>query len=65
MCVQEVNNSDKNDALETVEPDTMQGLKELGAFGLQVPHEHRMLDIQAAHIDGNVRYPGRAHRWHC
>lgn len=27
----------KNDALEKVEDHTMEGLKELGAFGLQVP----------------------------
>jgi len=25
--------------LETVEPETMEGLKALGAFGLQVPEE--------------------------
>ncbi|WAR28311.1 ACADV-like protein [Mya arenaria] len=57
---EEQNNSDKNDALETVEPETMQGLKELGAFGLQVPHEHhgvgltntqyaRLVEIVGAH----------------
>lgn len=36
-CGQEVNDSAKNDALEKVEDHTMQGLKEMGAFGLQVP----------------------------
>lgn len=36
-CRQEVNDPAKNDALEKVEDHTMQGLKELGAFGLQVP----------------------------
>ncbi|XP_071277004.1 very long-chain specific acyl-CoA dehydrogenase, mitochondrial isoform X3 [Agelaius tricolor] len=36
---EEVNNPSKNDALEKVEDKTMQGLKELGAFGLQVPPE--------------------------
>lgn len=34
---QEVNDPAKNDALEKVEDHTMQGLKEMGAFGLQVP----------------------------
>uniref|UniRef100_A0A8V5H8J0 Very long-chain specific acyl-CoA dehydrogenase, mitochondrial n=1 Tax=Melopsittacus undulatus TaxID=13146 RepID=A0A8V5H8J0_MELUD len=36
---EEVNDPFKNDALERVEEATMQGLKELGAFGLQVPPE--------------------------
>ncbi|EDL12521.1 acyl-Coenzyme A dehydrogenase, very long chain, isoform CRA_a [Mus musculus] len=36
---EEVNDPAKNDALEKVEDDTLQGLKELGAFGLQVPSE--------------------------
>ncbi|XP_051284806.1 very long-chain specific acyl-CoA dehydrogenase, mitochondrial [Dicentrarchus labrax] len=34
---EEVNDPAKNDALEKVEDHTMQGLKEQGAFGLQVP----------------------------
>ncbi|XP_043952765.1 very long-chain specific acyl-CoA dehydrogenase, mitochondrial [Gambusia affinis] len=34
---EEVNDSAKNDALEKVEDQTMEGLKEMGAFGLQVP----------------------------
>lgn len=34
---QEVNDPAKNDALEKVEDHTMEGLKEMGAFGLQVP----------------------------
>ncbi|XP_039602847.1 very long-chain specific acyl-CoA dehydrogenase, mitochondrial isoform X1 [Polypterus senegalus] len=34
---EEVNDPVKNDVLEKVEDATMQGLKELGAFGLQVP----------------------------
>uniref|UniRef100_A0A671P7A4 Very long-chain specific acyl-CoA dehydrogenase, mitochondrial n=1 Tax=Sinocyclocheilus anshuiensis TaxID=1608454 RepID=A0A671P7A4_9TELE len=33
----EVNDPMKNDALEKVEERTMEGLKEMGAFGLQVP----------------------------
>ncbi|XP_077444945.1 very long-chain specific acyl-CoA dehydrogenase, mitochondrial [Stigmatopora argus] len=36
---QEVNDPAKNDALEKVEEHTMEGLKEMGAFGLQVPAE--------------------------
>uniref|UniRef100_A0A665WSC1 Very long-chain specific acyl-CoA dehydrogenase, mitochondrial n=1 Tax=Echeneis naucrates TaxID=173247 RepID=A0A665WSC1_ECHNA len=34
---EEVNDSAKNDVLEKVEDHTMEGLKEMGAFGLQVP----------------------------
>uniref|UniRef100_A0A8C5AWL1 Very long-chain specific acyl-CoA dehydrogenase, mitochondrial n=1 Tax=Gadus morhua TaxID=8049 RepID=A0A8C5AWL1_GADMO len=36
---EEVNDPAKNDSLEKVEDHTMQGLKEMGAFGLQVPAE--------------------------
>uniref|UniRef100_A0A663F306 Very long-chain specific acyl-CoA dehydrogenase, mitochondrial n=1 Tax=Aquila chrysaetos chrysaetos TaxID=223781 RepID=A0A663F306_AQUCH len=36
---EEVNNPARNDELEQVEDATMQGLKEMGAFGLQVPPE--------------------------
>uniref|UniRef100_A0A673CYY0 Very long-chain specific acyl-CoA dehydrogenase, mitochondrial n=1 Tax=Sphaeramia orbicularis TaxID=375764 RepID=A0A673CYY0_9TELE len=36
---EEVNDPAKNDALEKVEDHTMEGLKEMGAFGLQVPAE--------------------------
>ncbi|KAM5273528.1 very long-chain specific acyl-CoA dehydrogenase, mitochondrial [Ctenodactylus gundi] len=36
---EEVNNPAKNDTLEQVEETTLRGLKELGAFGLQVPTE--------------------------
>ncbi|GAB0201195.1 very long-chain specific acyl-CoA dehydrogenase, mitochondrial [Grus japonensis] len=36
---EEVNDPARNDALERVEEATLQGLKELGAFGLQVPPE--------------------------
>ncbi|XP_067898567.1 very long-chain specific acyl-CoA dehydrogenase, mitochondrial-like isoform X3 [Heterodontus francisci] len=35
----EVNNADENDRLGKVEDETMEGLKEMGAFGLQVPVE--------------------------
>lgn len=34
-----MNDPAKNDMLENVEETTIQGLKELGAFGLQVPSE--------------------------
>ncbi|CAG00726.1 unnamed protein product, partial [Tetraodon nigroviridis] len=34
---EEVNDAAKNDSLEKVEDSTMEGLKEMGAFGLQVP----------------------------
>ncbi|XP_060596505.1 very long-chain specific acyl-CoA dehydrogenase, mitochondrial-like [Ruditapes philippinarum] len=36
---EETNDSSKNDLLEKVEEGTMEGLKALGAFGLQVPTE--------------------------
>ncbi|XP_072447778.1 very long-chain specific acyl-CoA dehydrogenase, mitochondrial-like [Chiloscyllium punctatum] len=36
---QEVNDPAANDSLEKVEDSTMEGLKEMGAFGLQVPSE--------------------------
>uniref|UniRef100_K7FYA5 Very long-chain specific acyl-CoA dehydrogenase, mitochondrial n=1 Tax=Pelodiscus sinensis TaxID=13735 RepID=K7FYA5_PELSI len=36
---QEVNDPAANDSLEQVEDRTLQGLKELGAFGLQIPPE--------------------------
>ena len=35
----EVNDAAWNDANETTHPDTVQGLRELGAFGLQVPED--------------------------
>ena len=34
-----MNNPAKNDALEAVEPQSLEGLWELGAFGLQVPQD--------------------------
>lgn len=34
-----MNDPAKNDSLEKVEDSTMEGLKEMGAFGLQVPAE--------------------------
>ncbi|XP_005106264.1 very long-chain specific acyl-CoA dehydrogenase, mitochondrial [Aplysia californica] len=36
---EEVNDASKNDQLEKVEDSSMEGLKEMGAFGLQVPQD--------------------------
>lgn len=38
--MQEVNDAQKNDELERVEERSLEGLKEMGAFGLQVPLEY-------------------------
>ena len=35
-----MNDAGKNDMLEKVEDNTMEGLKALGAFGLQVPQDN-------------------------
>ncbi|KAK2147389.1 hypothetical protein LSH36_555g01001 [Paralvinella palmiformis] len=42
---QEVNDPLKNDAIEKVEDATLQGLKDLGAFGLQVPEDYGGLGL--------------------
>ena len=42
---EEKNDSQKNDAIEKVPDDIMQGLKELGAFGLQVPNDYNGLGL--------------------
>uniref|UniRef100_A0A8C5J6R9 Acyl-CoA dehydrogenase/oxidase N-terminal domain-containing protein n=1 Tax=Junco hyemalis TaxID=40217 RepID=A0A8C5J6R9_JUNHY len=47
---QEVNNPAKNDALGKVEDETMKGLKELGAFGLQVPPEFGGLGLNNTQV---------------
>uniref|UniRef100_A0A8U8B5Z3 Very long-chain specific acyl-CoA dehydrogenase, mitochondrial n=1 Tax=Geospiza parvula TaxID=87175 RepID=A0A8U8B5Z3_GEOPR len=47
---EEVNNPAKNDALEKVEDKTMKGLKELGAFGLQVPLEFGGLGLNNTQV---------------
>ncbi|MEQ2160140.1 hypothetical protein GOODEAATRI_030438, partial [Goodea atripinnis] len=44
--LQEVNDPAKNDALEKVEDHTMEGLKEMGAFGLQYA---RLVEIVGGH----------------
>ncbi|CAG5132308.1 unnamed protein product, partial [Candidula unifasciata] len=57
---EEQNDAAKNDSLEKVEDSTMQGLREMGAFGLQVPQEYgglgltntqyaRLVEIVGAH----------------
>lgn len=50
-CGQEVNDPAKNDALEKVEDHTMQGLKEMGAFGLQVPADLGGLGLTNTQVD--------------
>ncbi|XP_077987519.1 very long-chain specific acyl-CoA dehydrogenase, mitochondrial-like isoform X2 [Glandiceps talaboti] len=57
---EEVNDAAKNDQIEKVEDNTMQGLREMGAFGLQVPVDYgglgltntqyaRLVEIVGAH----------------
>ena len=36
VFAQEVNDAAKNDQMETVDPEVMRGLAEMGAFGMQV-----------------------------
>lgn len=56
----DVNNPLKNDEIETVEPNTLEGLWDMGAFSLQVPQDlgglglsntqyARMVEIVGAH----------------
>ena len=40
----------KNDALEKVEDETLQGLKDLGACGLQIPMDYGKLGIAGQYI---------------
>lgn len=47
-----MNDPAKNDSLEKVEEDTLQGLKELGAFGLQVPSELGGLGLTNTQVRG-------------
>ncbi|XP_071949805.1 very long-chain specific acyl-CoA dehydrogenase, mitochondrial-like [Antedon mediterranea] len=42
---EEVNNADKNDSMAAIEDHTFEGLKEMGAFGLQVSTEHNGLGL--------------------
>ena len=49
-CEQEVNDAAKNDTLEKVEDHTMEGLKEMGAFGLQVPADLNGLGLSNTQV---------------
>ncbi|XP_004227063.2 very long-chain specific acyl-CoA dehydrogenase, mitochondrial [Ciona intestinalis] len=55
----EVNDAAKNDELAKVEDHTMQGLKEMGAFGLQVPVEHDGLGLSNTQYARLVEIVGR------
>lgn len=46
-----MNDPAKNDALEKVEDNTMEGLKEMGAFGLQVPADLGGLGLKNTQVD--------------
>lgn len=46
-----MNDASKNDVLEKVEDHTMQGLKEMGAFGLQVPADLGGLGLTNTQVD--------------
>lgn len=52
---QEVNDPAKNDALEKVEDHTMEGLKEMGAFGLQVPSDLGGLGLSNTQVHTQTR----------
>lgn len=52
---QEVNDPAKNDALEKVEDHTMEGLKEMGAFGLQVPSDLGGLGLSNTQVHARTR----------
>ncbi|CAH1405240.1 unnamed protein product [Nezara viridula] len=42
---EEVNNAEKNDDASAIEPHTLQGLRDFGAFALQVPQEYGGMGI--------------------
>jgi len=44
MNVKECNDATKNDGAERLDEATMQGLREMGAFGLQVPEKYGQWD---------------------
>lgn len=46
-----MNDPAKNDSLEKVEDHTMEGLKEMGAFGLQVPADLGGLGLSNTQVD--------------
>jgi len=45
LSLQEVNDAARNDREETVPPEIMAQLKDLGAFGLQVPTQYNGLGL--------------------
>jgi len=67
FSLQEVNDAAKNDELEKIEDHTLEGLKELGAFGLQVPVDFggiglsntqyaRLVEIVGSHDLGKLKF---------
>ncbi|GFY75990.1 very long-chain specific acyl-CoA dehydrogenase, mitochondrial [Trichonephila inaurata madagascariensis] len=56
---EEVNDPDKNDKLERVEPELMKQLGELGAFGLQVPEEYGGVGLNNTQYGRMVELVGR------
>ena len=57
--MREVNNAATNDELAEVEPHTLQGLKEMGAFGLQVPVDFGGLGLSNTQYARLVEIVGR------
>lgn len=47
VFLRENNDAAKNDSMETVAPETLEGLKELGAFGLQISEEYGGLGLNS------------------
>ena len=53
MCVQEVNDPARNDREEQVPPEIMAQMREMGAFGLQVPPDYNgigLINTQCARL---------------
>lgn len=50
-----MNDPAKNDTLEKVEDHTMEGLKEMGAFGLQVPSDLGGLGLSNTQVHMQAR----------
>lgn len=66
MCVSQVNDPAKNDENAQIEPATLAGLWELGAFALQVPPEHGGLGLSNTQYARLVEVCLRAlHYAHC
>jgi len=47
MVPQEVNDAAKNDQIETVPPEVMKGLGEMGAFGMQVRRFDKLINCKS------------------